>query len=208
MHYKEKLSIYAVALYKAEEDYGKAFGELKNESELMEDSKFWKVVDYFRNNEIDLRFDYKLMKRSTVEFARKVRCEYKEVSMIKVEDLIPFLKTYYEKVNDLYKPLFDIAENRRDDSYGDLLDTFPLLGEDMYNKAINKKFRNNAHMEAEICNAVNNRCLSACSNHQTASDGKRLVDIFTEGENYFRMSLSNSIKKALMYECWKSDETI
>lgn len=208
MHYKEKLLIPAVDFYKAQEAYDDAFNRFESESGLMEDAKFWKVVDYFRNNGIDLRFDWELMKHSTEEFARKVRCGYKEVSMIKVEDLILFFKTYCEKVGNLYKPLFGIVKNRGDDAYGDLLDTFPLLGEDMYNKAINKKFRDNDHMEAEICNKVNNLLPNAASGYPTASDGKKLVYIFTEGENYFQTSLGNSIKEALMYECWESDRTI
>lgn len=53
-----------------------------------------------------------------------------------VETWLGFIKTYDEKVHKLYKPLFNEIKGCGDDCYGDILDSFPLFGETMYNDAL------------------------------------------------------------------------
>jgi hypothetical protein len=50
--------------------------------------------------------------------------------------LMSFVKTYEEKVHDLYGSLFDVIEGFGDDGFNDLIDSFPLFGRVRYEKAL------------------------------------------------------------------------
>jgi hypothetical protein len=194
-HHVKKMFEPAKALWEAKENYDNAFEKLYEESELIDESKFWGMVNNFLS---ELRYRC-LDGRGSIydsadEFTRKIRCS--ETNGVKTKDLIPFLKMYREKCHALYEPLFNIVENRSDDSYGDFLDAFPLLGKGMYYKAINKEFRDNDHIEAEICSKVHND-----SGDLSAEKIKSLVDMFINGESYFKMNFEDAIKKSVKYEC-------
>ncbi len=181
----------AMAHSKAQASYKKAFRDYFNSLEVLDDDTFWKMLDHLRMLLIERRVNGQALKRAVDELFRlpsfwqgclRGTCGGGKDPGYTTIDAIRFAKTYDEKKAALYDPLFDVVTGRGDDSYGDLLDSLPILGRELYENCVNKKFRNNRAFGAARAKAA----LAVAPHPQTAG---LLTNFVLNGENYVEMSL-------------------
>ena len=109
-----------------------AISSLVSCSVPLPDSKFWALCD-------NLEVEWSRAKPNT-----KLACDRFLWSLLFKEEqkavtAIRFVSTYVSKVAELYKPLFEVIEGYGDDGYGDLLDSFPLFGQERYELVLQGK---------------------------------------------------------------------
>ncbi len=102
-------------------------------------------------------------------------------------EAMQFANMWDSMSDKLYKPLFDIINDRGDDAYGDLLDALPLAGREVVERALKKEFANENELGAAIRTSV-----------ESFEDGK--ARIILRGENYFAMSLRDEARRRFVYE--------
>jgi hypothetical protein len=99
--------------------------------------------------------------------------------------MVRFAKTYEEIKRRLYTPLFELVEDKGDDSYSDLIDNLPLLGQKIFNSVETKEYGNASLVRSKIL--------------QTALIQGKGFTVFREfvwdGENYNAMSLRDAASK-------------
>jgi rubrerythrin len=120
-----------------------------------------------------------------------------------------FAKTYERKAASLYKPLFEVAEGRGDDSYGDLLDNLPLIGREAYEKALNGYFGNEEALKDAAREGFKDAVTASlrCSWSKTEPTKEeitkrveRLVSHIFSGENYNRTALNEKGREVFKQE--------
>jgi len=131
---------------KTEENIGKLQGQVNqmrmemrtgiraimSDAELLPDDEFWPLVAEL-NRWIEMRKNHAIAAEQFIH-----TLTYNHVRGLETDrtTAMRFVKTYNEKSHALYKPLYDVIKNCGDDGYGDILDSFPLFGQERYELAL------------------------------------------------------------------------
>ncbi len=170
-HAKNKYNI----LNDAKDEFDSAFDAWFNELENSSENTFWFLLEKYRN----LLVEKNLNTKDAAEKLFQLSLPFgRSMGIWTYTQACQFAKTYFEKCELLYTPLFDVVQNKSDDAYSDLLDNLPLAGQTVYSNCLQRKFTD----DCEVQNAV-------------AEGGEPLnkEHIWT-GENYNRMYLLESAK--------------
>jgi hypothetical protein len=126
--------LYKLALEKSSisEQIEDQINELKTVTTPMGEKTFWKEV---------AKLNKYIKKFNGYTDRNKYECGAKDYIRLKAVDnqlmiAVSFVVTYEVMVAALYKPLFDVVDDQGDDGFGDVLDSFPLFGEERYNMAL------------------------------------------------------------------------
>lgn len=167
--------------------YSEEFPKQARKLELLTDDEFWKLCRIFRDFVVRYRFGYGRtngVKDAAWEFFRKVIVDGAEV-----EDefwlRMRFAARYGEVCGRASEALWDVIE-RGNDGFGDLLDSLPLAGREVHEKACEGFYGN----ESALAEAV-----------QAAGPPiRKSTDEFTRfilfGENYHGLMLHEAAEKA------------
>ena len=197
----------ARALVVANAKFTKAMIGLERGLDPLTDAEFWSVLAIYRNEVLSsIRGG-----RKSDASAHNLQCRMESRGEQKAALYMRFAKTYGIKAAALYKPLFEVVEGRGDDSYGDLLDNLPLIGREVYDKAIEGYYGNeNALKEAtaEALEAPVRKTLSERQHRPTpvvlAERTKDTIDKLLEyifgGENYNETSLNEKGREVFKWE--------
>jgi len=175
--------------------------------EDLDDNTFWSMLDEFKK-EIDRTISSR-MKDPTVNDANiklashRFGCGYFFGGKGEYETLLRFVATYSRKKNKLYKPLFDVIQGFGDDSYGDILDSFPLLGRKRYEAALEGWIEGDSDaqyqgenyvemgLESEAFKFFRSYCRFEADEIETGELGGENVYYKTERQIYKTMGLSS-----------------
>jgi hypothetical protein len=144
----------AIAKHTADVTYHEGFRAYMDDLDCLNDDRFWDILNKFRSLLNRKRLSTTLAVDELFRLANETDLvaqaeEYQERGIdvgdnnYSTLETIRFAKTYRVKAAALYKPLFDVIEGRGDDSYGDLLDNLPLMGQDMYKQLIGNGEKSN-----------------------------------------------------------------
>ena len=105
---------------------------IMNDVELLPDNEFWPLIEEL-NRWIAMRKNHTIASEQFIH-----TLTYNHVRKIDTdrETAMRFVKTYNEKSGALYKPLYNVITDQSDDGYGDLIDSFPLFGQERYELAL------------------------------------------------------------------------
>jgi len=145
------------------------------------EDRFWDILKFYRK--IVIENIGKSYKNAPEEFFRQTICERADGSTesgYSYTEALAFVNAYHVCKDRLYKPLFGVVTDRGDDSYGDLIDSFPLLGRKLYEQAMKKQISNVDDIVLETA--------------KTALD-KKLALYVLHGENYNGMGLNDAAQK-------------
>ena len=178
----------------AEDGFEKAMMALERAIEPLSDDEFWPMVDAFRA-EILGGF---CSDRTTEQNAHNLHCHMAERGEAKALKYMRFAKAWEAKKSVAYSPLFDTIKDRGDDGYGDFLDSFPLVGREVFEKALTGYFGNEDAMKDAAREALRGAVTAkATSEYRTDEEnaanvvkvGEELVSHIFHGENYNGMTL-------------------
>lgn len=111
--------------------------------------RFWQLLSVFQDEVRAFRFVMRRsdgVARAADEFFRKPYAGHFQASSGKTvpeysfDEAVQFARTWTEIVNRLYPALVGVVTNRSDDTFGDLLDSLPLLGRELVAKAVEGEF--------------------------------------------------------------------
>lgn len=187
--------------------FGKAFRHYMEELPLLDADRFWEILEkYFRPLVIERVFRQDAAKDAISEFFRvqsaagKVQVwdsrggyRYEECPYT-FDEAIRFAKTWGHYKRALYKPLFDVVEDKGDDGYGDLLDSLPLAGQTIHNACHDHDYGNNRVFREAVKDTLEQAVDSQMKNvddERCAKFKKKLTSFVIDGENYFEMRLSD-----------------
>ena len=102
---------------------------------LMDDAKFWELVEDFFNKRLSALSGQKERHEAVARVLAR-EFTYGSFQDAGIYTFLSFAKTYAAKVKALYTPLFGVIKGFGDDGYGDILDSFPLFGRDRYEEAL------------------------------------------------------------------------
>ena len=174
----------------AQASYQAAFRAYFDELAPLADPQFWQLQPIFTEEVCRFRFRYgrtQGVEQAAEELFRRPlaaacgagnenRCDYS------LEDATRFAKAWEGLRRRLYRPLFDIIEDRSDDGYGDLLDALPLAGAGVVEAALQGALANHQQFEHAVREACQ-RC-------------PQLANLILEGENYVGMHLYDAAQQA------------
>ena len=122
---------------------------LARESDPMPEKRFWELVKGLR----------KLLEQSNWASETSIHNFYCEFFTNELTEMVRFYKTYDEKVCQLHRSeeLFDNIQVCSDDTFGDILDSFPLLGQVRFNRAVTKgnPYKTMEELESKDSKAIN-----------------------------------------------------
>jgi hypothetical protein len=187
----------AIAYRASLANYAKAFRRHFQESvTVLADDRFWTLQGVFRTEVCKFRFNCggsNGVEQAAQELFRKpLAGDFDDNPTYMLEEAIQFAKTWPSIHNRLYRPLFDVVQDRGDDAYGDLLDALPLAGREVVEKAVGGGLANEQQFEAAV--------LEGC-----AAD-ERLATFILHGENYVAMSLADAARDAFAGDAWSQAE--
>jgi len=124
-------------MYQIQDEISKAKSAIIEELEPIEDKYFWAMIDVINKN-------IKQTKNHKIGVERFIHnASFGHVDILGHEtdiiDVLRFYKAYQVKTGELYNSLLLIIEGYGDDSYGDIVDSFPLFGKERYEKALKGK---------------------------------------------------------------------
>ena len=163
----------AKKLSDAKKDWGLRFQQYFATVKSLRDTEFWPLLAEFRLQVFRFKFDYeRQIEDAALEFFRK---PYAREGNYSIDEAVSFAKTYQEKARAIYHPLMDIIKDRGDDSYGDLLDVLPLMGQEMYERCLKSDFQDNEDFTITIQDMI--------ANASAVKDKKKFNDFILHGEN-------------------------
>ena len=170
--------------------YQAAFRAYFDELAPLSDEQFWQLQPIFTEEVCRFRFRYG--RTQGVELAAKElfrkplasmcgdsegnRCDYS------LPDATRFAKAWEGFRQRLYRPLFDVVEDRSDDGYGDLLDALPLAGAGVVTAALQGELASHQELEQAV--------------HDASQKCPKLGNLILEGENYVGMHLYDAALRA------------
>jgi len=193
------------ALVVAKDAFEKAMMAIERAIEPLSDDEFWSMVEAFRERIIS-GFP---MNQNTKDSVHNLHCDMPETGSAKALKFIRFVKAWEAKTVEAYHPLFGVIQDRSDDSYGDLLDSFPLVGREVYEKALAGYYGKEYAVKDAVCEALGERVTaSATSRYLTdeenvANAGKALTWLLShifQGENYIGMRLEEKGREIFQWE--------
>ncbi len=186
----------AISFHEALQAYHQAFSEhFDNQVTTLPTDRFWQLQTVFNRQVIRFRFGYGRtngVEQAAREFFRQPYAgDFRATgpgTKYSFDEAMSFAKSWRDIAGQLYEPLFDVVTGRGDDGYSDLLDSLPLAGREVVNKATNREFDNNQQFEEAV--------VLACSKQGY----EQLTRLILRGENYIGMSLFDSAKDYLVYQ--------
>lgn len=97
------------------------------------------------------------------------------LSRYSFDEALQFARTWGEIVDRLYPALFSVVTGRSDDTFGDLIDSLPLLGRELVEQTVDGRFTK----MSQLLRAISVKC----------QDVDLPAAFVVEGENYFAASL-------------------
>jgi hypothetical protein len=181
----KELKKLANAKHEASLAYRDGFDKFWETVKVLPDNRFFEIIDLYVREILTYRFRLGRtngVKLAAKELFRKALCNEKGYSM---DEMVRFAKTYQEIKSRLHTPLFELVEDKGDDSYSDLIDNLPLLGQKTFNSVEAKEYGNASLVRSTIL--------------QTALiQGKGFTafrEFVWDGENYNAMNLRDAAKK-------------
>lgn len=176
---------------------------LEREIAPLGDDEFWPLVEKYREQVLTgfrLHQESKAMAHNLLE--------EEEEGEARTLKLMAFAKAWGAKKGAAYRPLFDAIQDRGDDGYGDFLDSFPLVGREVYEKALTGCFANEAALEDAAREALR-ELVTAASHSEWRDDEENaeaaekaltgLLSHVFNGENYHEMALKEKARDSF---CW------
>jgi hypothetical protein len=190
----------------AKEACSKAFRKVYNDAPLMEADDFWKFMELVSKEIRGFRFGYGRtngVKQGAEEVGRQIWCNQLPKGYdFTAQQFVSFAKTYSELDTQLSKALWDVVTDYGDDSYGDLIDTLPLLGRDFCKMILDGKWEKGDHKEFIAA-------LKKEAKQWEYERNPRLPAIqrfFVNGEEFVHMALSEAAEQCLFR--WYADQTV
>jgi len=178
-----KIHELAIAKHTADVTYHEGFRAYMDDLDCLNDDRFWDILNKFRS----------LLSRkglsTTLAVDELFRLATETDADVGTLEAIRFAKTYRVKSAVLYKPLFDVIEGRGDDSYGDLLDNLPLMGQDMYKQLIGDGEKSNYGNHSVFESAVKDVLEDRMRKH------------ILQGENYNGLRLAEQAERRFIFYC-------
>jgi len=124
---------------KAHESLEKIIEGLIEGSSMMDEDEFWENTDHLA----------KLIKRRSLVGTAVDSFVWDFVFGKKDNPykVMQYIRTYEDKVNKLYKPLFEVITGFGDDGYGDIIDSFPLHGRERFEKALKEEIEGDSEAQ-------------------------------------------------------------
>jgi hypothetical protein len=202
----------AIAKHTADVTYHEGFRAYMDDLDCLNDDRFWDILNKFRSLlnrkglSTTLAVD-ELFRLATETDAVATDAELSIGQSDSTLETIRFAKTYRVKAAALYKPLFDVIEGRGDDSYGDLLDNLPLMGQDMYKQLIGNgeksNYGNNSVFESAVKDVIlieeENRHSRKLLSLNALED--RMRKHILQGENYNGLRLAEQAERRFIFYC-------
>jgi hypothetical protein len=194
----------AKAKQEAEKACHDAWYKVENKAPMMESEQFWPLLDHVAYEIKVFRFGYGRsngVKQGANEVGRQICTGQlpKELSHVTIDDFVSFAKTYNALDGRLSNALWSVVEGYSDDSYGDLIDTVPLLGRDFCKRALDGEWQEGDHNE--FIQAIKDEVMDkwADDSKRIGQSKARVVDFFVHGEEYVEMAISEAAEKWLFY---------
>ncbi len=183
----------AKQLREARHGWTGAFHDYFEQVEPLSEDRFWALMDPFRKEVLHCVFGCsgRRLKDGAHEFFRAAHTKEANYTF---NEAVQFAKGYRALSKSLYQPLFDIVKNRGDDAYGDLLDSLPLAGRKVCEKALASQYIDNADFEAKVAQVVKHR------EHVPAGDYKQFAEFILHGENYVATALYDKASDFMVSE--------
>jgi rubrerythrin len=176
----------ARALVIATAKFNKAMIGLEYTLPPLTDDEFWSILAVYRKEVLSsIRAG-----RKSEASAHNLQCRMESRGEQKAALYMRFAKTYELKASKLYKPLFEVVEGRGDDGYGDLLDNLPLIGREVYEKALDGYYGNESALRDAVLESFKG----------TVKEAERLISYIFNGENYNQMSLNEKGREVFKWE--------
>lgn len=156
----------------------KAGWALRREVEPMPLPEFWECVEALRKS---------LMSRQSGRYGWHLKSAVGNIASFKTSTtmLYRFLGRWKELANSTSTAFGEMEmEYRGDDSFGDLLDSSPLLGETIYNQVLTGAYKT----EKELKEAFNTYCIMMQDSKdldRVQRNAEHMVRSVLDGENYF-----------------------
>jgi hypothetical protein len=183
----------AQAFREARQNYELSFAEhfAGRQSSLSQD-RFWQLQVVFTKQVCQFRFGYERtngVEQAASEFFRiSTQSLHNSKVEYTYEEAVSFVASWKRVVRDLYVPLYEVVTDRSDDAYSDLLDALPLVGRDVVDQLLSRRFHTNTEFEE----AVTKSCQQ--------QGYERLADLILHGENYVAMSLYETARHSFLYQ--------
>jgi hypothetical protein len=196
----------ARAFSSAQMQYTKTFREYLASLEPLPEERFWEMVDIYHHLIIRNMEKFSVSEMAAHELFRVPHADSRKIrptgvrrsSKYTFDEALRFANDWGTYKSALYNPLFEIVENRSDDSYGDLLDNLPLLGPKFYARCLKKEFSNGTNFENAAA-IVANVCAGPYG-MEAADQYRRFV---LDGENYNSMMLKDKAEEFFAYHVRK-----
>jgi len=203
--------------------FGKAFRHYMEELPVLDGDRFWEILEkYFRPLVVERITRQDAAKDAISEFFRvqsaagKVQVwdsrggyRYEECPYT-FDEALRFAKTWEHYKRALYKPLFNVVEDKGDDGYGDLLDSLPLAGQVVHNACHDRDYGDNEEFREAVKNTLEQVVDTQMKGNEFVDDEriakvkKRLVSFVIDGENYFEMRLTDIAQS--WFVIWARDQ--
>ena len=157
--------------------YSNAFDEFYDLLDPLEPDKFWAIIAPFRIEIIN--YLSAGVEHAAWEIFRKV---LRNKSAYSVEDLIQFSKTYYGIKATTSEALYEGRMDKGGDGLDDLIDSLPLAGREVHEKAAKGFYGTIEALEEAVLEAVIGE--------------EKLMKFICHGENYIAMKLKEAAQKA------------
>lgn len=173
---------------KLDEKHQKAGWALRHEVEPMPLPEFWECVETLRKS---------LMSRQRGRWGWNLESAFWNIRVSKPQmTLYRFAKRWKLIADSLRDPLGDMKlEYRGDDSWGDLIDASPLLGETIYNQLLKGTYKT----EKELMSSFNTYCIMKQDGKYldvVQKNADHMVRSVLNGENYFVTKLHEKALEA------------
>ena len=201
--------------------FGKAFRHYMAELPVLDGDRFWEILEkYFRPLVVERIYRQDAAKDAISEFfrvqsaagkvqvydARNGGYRYEECPYT-FDEALRFAKTWGEYKSSLYKPLFEVVEDKGDDGYGDLLDSLVLAGETVHNACHDHDYGDNEEFREAVKDTLEqvvDTQMNKADDERRAKVKKRLVSFVIDGENYFEMRFSDIAQS--WFVIWARDQ--
>jgi hypothetical protein len=128
---------------KIKNEIRKAINALISESEELEDDIFWTLLEELKNritrHSTDSEFNSACVKVGVNNFIHSVVFDHIRDLDTDRHTAVRFIKSYSTLTNKLSHSLWNVIEGYGDDGYGDCIDSFPLFGREVVEKALEEE---------------------------------------------------------------------
>lgn len=172
----------------AEERYSNAFYSWANGVATLKPGLFWREIRRLRSIWEERRRHGRAPDDAADEYLRQAQCESEE----RFAEAVHFAVSYRRCSAALSKACGKVLEGweRGDDSFGDLMDSLPLAGRDVFKRIKKGEFFVEDENEDEV---VNLEDLEAAVH----SAAPKVADLILNGENYWASNLEEKARERM-----------